>query len=85
MLFKKKQKKEITKKNYNKKIFFYQTDRQTDTRSAQNYSSEPHKRIQGLMFTGNICLFRVNSKLNLKHFFNFPAEIKIKQKNLIIV
>ena len=65
-----------------KKMFFI---RQTDTPSTQNYSSEPHKRIQGLMLTGNICLFLGNLKLNLKHFFNFPVEIKIKQKNLIIV
>jgi len=30
------------KKNYNKNNVFYQ-DRQTDRRSTQNYSSEPHK------------------------------------------
>jgi len=28
-----------------KKNVFYQTDRQTDTRSTQNYSSEPHKIV----------------------------------------
>ncbi len=28
-----------------KKNVFYQTDRQTDTRSTQNYSSEPHRIV----------------------------------------
>ncbi len=44
MLFKKKYKKK--KKAKKKKIF---TDRHTDGRTAQNYSLEPHKKIQSIM------------------------------------
>jgi hypothetical protein len=28
-----------------KKTFYGQTDRQTDARTTQNYSSEPHKKV----------------------------------------
>ena len=42
--------KKIIKKNF----FFHRTDGQTDTRSTQSYSSEPHKTLH-------------NTKI---HFFN---------------
>ena len=36
----------LCEKHYKKKTFYGRTDRQTDGRTTQNYSSEPHKTSQ---------------------------------------
>jgi hypothetical protein len=42
-----------------KKNVFHRTDRRTDTRSTQNYSSEPHKKANRNLIYFILCLFEL--------------------------
>ena len=74
----------IKKKKIQKKKFFIRTDKQTDTRSTQNYSSEPHKNMKFLLkIIQSLCQVRSNKRflieINVNNVFS-----KIKKHKLAI-